>query len=364
MCHHARREETGILPVMLLNRAIPFLLAATFCLAQTPEKLIEAGHWKRARALVEERLREAPEDANATFFWSQIRNAFGDHTTILELAQKAVRLDGSVARYHRQLAEVYGVMALRANLFQQVLMARRFSKELSVALDLDAHDVQARRDLLEFYLVAPGVVGGDAKKAETVAAQIAAIDAPEGFMAKARIAEFHKDLKQTEDLLREAAEASPPSYRARVARARFYLALDHRDAAAAEAQGRAALAMDSGRVEAYCILAEIYAGEANWVALEAILSSATSAVPDDRAPSYYAAERLLADHREPARAERYLSLYLGQEPEGNEPTASQAHWKLGLALRAQGQEANAIREWKTALRLDPDSPATRELKRN
>lgn len=119
------------------------------------EKLIEAGHWKRARAIVEQRLREAPADAR--------------------LAEKAVRLDGSVARYHRQLAEVQGLIAERSGVLQQVMLARRFRKEIDAAMELDPRDVQAMRDLLEFYLIAPGIVGGDSKKADAVAAQIASV---------------------------------------------------------------------------------------------------------------------------------------------------------------------------------------------
>src|ERR1035438_6976003 len=62
---------------------------------QSPaERLIEAGHWKRARTLVETRLREAPADALSQFLLSQIRGAFGDRLTPLTLAEKAVSLDG------------------------------------------------------------------------------------------------------------------------------------------------------------------------------------------------------------------------------------------------------------------------------
>ena len=81
---------------------------------QSPaERLIEAGHWKRARTFVEARLREAPGDALSNFLLSQIRGAFGDRTsTPLALAEKAVALDGRTAKYHRQVAEVLGVTAL------------------------------------------------------------------------------------------------------------------------------------------------------------------------------------------------------------------------------------------------------------
>ena len=95
-------------------------------------------------------MREAPDDPDAIFLLSQIRNAFGDHATPLGLAEKAVRLDGRVAWYHRQLAEVQGVMAQQAGVFQQAILARRFRNEIDTALGLDPRDVQALRDLMEY----------------------------------------------------------------------------------------------------------------------------------------------------------------------------------------------------------------------
>jgi tetratricopeptide (TPR) repeat protein len=342
-----------------------FFLALSVCAAQQTAagKLIEGGHWKRARALVEQRLGETPDDPEATFLLSQIRNACGDRAAPLELAEKAVRLNGGVARYHRQLAEVQGVMAQHAGVFQQWGLARRFRKEIDMAIELDPRDVQARRDLLEFYLLAPGLIGGDAGKAEAVAQQVAAIDVVEGFLAQARIAEFNKDNARRGALLRQAVQVRPPSYNAHLALARFYLEPGHRNDGAAEALARGALAIDSGRVAAYSVLAAIYAGREDKDALTATLAAAAREVPDDATPYYRAAERLLALGRDPSTAERYLRLYLEQEPEGNQPTPADAHWKLGLALRDQGQNVTAIREWKIAVHLDPESPAASELKR-
>jgi tetratricopeptide (TPR) repeat protein len=254
-------------------------------------------------------------------------------------------------------------MAQHAGVFQQFMLARRFRSEIEIALKLDPRDVQALRDMLEFYLLAPGLAGGDPKKAEAEARRIGAIDAAEGFLAQARIAGFHKDRTQMEAMLRRANEVRPPSYKAAAALAEFYLDPDHRNDAGAMAVGRSALGIDSGRAGGYCVLAAVYAGRGDWNELDAILTSAAREVPDDAAPHYRAAERLILDRREPARADRYLRLYLAQEAEGNQPTAADAHWKLGLALRMQGMDANAINEWKLAAQLDPDSPATRELKR-
>lgn len=177
-------------------RAFLALATASLCLAQEPTaaNLIQAGHWKRARTLVEQRLRESPDDANAVFSASQIRNAFGDRTSPPGLAEKPVRLDGCVARYHRQLAEVQGLRAQHA-------LVPRFPG--------DARPV----GVLPF---APGLMGGDSKRAEAMVQQIGAVDAAEGFLA-ARIAEFHKNDDRMQSMLRAAAGVRPVSYRALLA---------------------------------------------------------------------------------------------------------------------------------------------------
>jgi tetratricopeptide (TPR) repeat protein len=338
--------------------------AAIVCAQETgPEQLIQAGHWKRARALVESGSRQSADEALRYYLLSQIRYAFGDHAAPLALAEKAVVLNGQVGKYHRQAAEVFGVQAQHAGPFQQLLLARRFRKEIGTAIEMDPRDVQARRDLLEFYLLAPGIAGGDSRKAAETAEEIGAIDAPEGFLAKARIAAFQKRVADAEGLLRKAAQVQPPSYRAQIELAHFCLDPDHLDREAAERAARRALILDSSRAEAYSVLAGIYAASGEWMALDSILKYSSLHNPDDLAPYYYAADRLLAAGHDPGRAERYLRTYLGQEAEGNEPGAPEAHWKLGLALEAQGRSAEAVAEWKQSLLLDPTSPAARELKR-
>jgi tetratricopeptide (TPR) repeat protein len=294
------------------------------------EALIEAGHWKRARAIVEPRYREQPNDALANFLMSQIRNAFGNHDAPLPLAEKAVALDGSVAKYHRQLAEALGVSAQHANVFQQVMLARRFKKEIDAALELDPKDAQAWRDLMEYYVLAPGIAGGDKAKAQAAAQRIGAIDQADGFFAKARLAGVSKAPQKVEELLRKAVEAEPANYRARTALADLYLAQDHANPDGAEEQAREAVKLDPGRAAGYAELAQVYAARGQWAELDSTLNAAEREVPDDLVPYFRAAEVLIAAKREGTRAERYLRVYLGAEPEGNEPGLADAKGLLRL----------------------------------
>jgi tetratricopeptide (TPR) repeat protein len=315
---------------------LPLMLVAAAA-AETPEELIEAGHWKRARALVEAGPGCVERNPAGCFLLSQIRNAFGDRKTPLPLAEKAVSLDGQVGRFHRQLAEALGVEAQSANAIQQFFLARRFKKEIELALGLDGRDLQAQEDLMEFYLLAPVVAGGDRGRAGEVARGIARTDASRGFLAEARLSEFDKRAERAAAMLRQAVDADGASYRARIGLARFSLGAGHEDAAEAARQAGEATRIDPGRVDGYVILAEADAMRGDGSGLDAVVARATENVPDDLAPYYRAAARLLAARKDLARARRYLEKYLSQEPEGNEPTLGEAHWKLGDVLEKLGE---------------------------
>ena len=322
---------------MSLRRTIRAITAAVPLLAhaQTPaEKLILEGHWKRARAIVEPRYRAAPDDPLANFLLSQIRNAFGDRESPPKLAERAVALAPHVAKYHRQMAEVVGVMAQQANMIHQLFLARRFKHEIDAALMLDGGDLQALRDLMEFYLLAPGVAGGDQEKARATAGRIAALDACEGFLAQARLAEIRKESARVEGLLRQAVAADGGNFRARAALAAYDLAPEHLNLDMAAQQGREAIERDAGRVTGYAILAEVYAARGEWGELDALLAVAETNVPDDLTPYYRAAVRIQATGRDWRRAEQYLRKYLGQEAEGNEPTLAEARARLSHSGRS------------------------------
>jgi tetratricopeptide (TPR) repeat protein len=311
------------------------LLSAYPCAAQTEaERLIEAGHWKRARVLVEAGAPQRSHDALTQFLRSQIHNAFGDRESPLRLAEEAVALDGSVAKYHRQVAEVTGVMAQHAGLLQQFLLARRFKREIETALAQDPRDLQALRDLMEFYLVAPGMVGGDKDQARAMAQRIARVDAVQGFSAHARLAAAEGDAGTTESMLRRAVEAGPANYRARVALAAFCLA--HGNPEEARRQAAVASHIDGTRVDAFALLAAVYARCRQNSELDAVLALAEKQVPDDLLPYYRAAEVLLDGDQDLERAERYFRRYLDAEPEGNAPTLSEARAKLGQVLEKRG----------------------------
>jgi Flp pilus assembly protein TadD len=74
---------------------------------------------------------------------------------------------------------------------------------------LDPRNQEAINDLFEYYLEAPGILGGGYDKAAALAERIDALDPIEGYWAKARLAEKHQEFHNAEENLRRAAEAAP-----------------------------------------------------------------------------------------------------------------------------------------------------------
>ena len=163
--------------------------------------LLEDGRWKRARAVLEPRVKANPTDAEAAAMLSRVRLAYGDLEGAVGLAETAVKLNGQEAEYHWILARACGEQARKASLLKQFGLAKRLRQEAEAAIALDPKHIQSRLYLVSYYAGAPGIAGGDPKKAERIAAEVAAIDPAWGHMARARLVEETKPAteKQTSD---------------------------------------------------------------------------------------------------------------------------------------------------------------------
>src|ERR1700737_3274141 len=96
----------------------------------SPEQLMDAEHWKRARTLVEQRLRTNPSEARANYLMSRVKVAFGDPEAGLYPAERAVAAEFKNVDYHAQLAQVYALLAQRVSVIKQVIYLRRFKREI------------------------------------------------------------------------------------------------------------------------------------------------------------------------------------------------------------------------------------------
>ena len=76
-------------------------------------------------------------------------------------------------------------------------------------MELDPSNLEALSDVFEYYLQAPGMVGGGLEKAENIARRIGDLNEAEYHWARARLAEKRKDFETAEREFRAAFAAAP-----------------------------------------------------------------------------------------------------------------------------------------------------------
>ena len=101
--------------------------------------------------------------------------------------------------------------------------ARRVVREFETARKLEPNNIDVRFDLLEYYLNAPGIVGGGKEKAEAEAQAISKLKPNKGFVARATIHINNKKWDLARKELLQAVTENPQSVSANKDLADFLL---------------------------------------------------------------------------------------------------------------------------------------------
>ena len=144
--------------------------------------------------------------------WELIgRNYYGlaDFHRATDALEKAAALDPGNSVTALWLGRAYGRRAETSSPFTAPGYASKARQYFEKATQLDPHNLDAQSDLFEYYLEAPGILGGGWDKASAVAARIAVLNPSEGHWAQARLAEKRKEYSTAEAHLRRAVEAAP-----------------------------------------------------------------------------------------------------------------------------------------------------------
>jgi tetratricopeptide (TPR) repeat protein len=218
--------------------------------------------------------------------------------------------------------------------------------------------------LAEYYEQAPGIVGGDKKKAAEMLDRMVQVDPVAGNLKKSGRAASAKDWTKTEEYVKAANAADPKRYEAVINLGSLYSNDIFKKYELAEKYSREAIQIDPKRSSAYSLLVQILLMEKRDAETETVLAQAEKNVPDNLNPYFQAGRILFVMNRDYPKAEKYFRKYLTQEPEPNMPPFASAHFRLGQVLDKQGRKPESIAEQEAALRLKPDlKVAQDELKR-
>jgi tetratricopeptide (TPR) repeat protein len=237
--------------------AIEAAIALLLVQAQVPDnlgpaiRLYEAGEFQKAADL----LRRAPASGRADLsLWlgkSCLRARKWDEA--IAALEEAVKLQPSTSINHLWLGRAYGEKASRASALSAFGIARKVVREFETAVKLDPSNMDARFDLLEFYVEAPGIVGGGKDKATVQASAIAALNVRMGYTARARILEKEKQFDPARAELVKSTREFPAESEAFLDLAQFLIRRG--EFVAAEASAARAVGLNPGSAGAAFALA-------------------------------------------------------------------------------------------------------------
>lgn len=133
----------------------------------------------------------------------------GEYKKAVEALQRAATVEPASSTVQHWLGKSFGRLAETSSFLTAPGHASNCRKAFEKAVALDARNILAMNDLFEYYIEAPGFLGGGVDKAEALAKRIAALDAAEGHYAQAKLAEKRRDPKSAEQQWRQAAQAAP-----------------------------------------------------------------------------------------------------------------------------------------------------------
>jgi len=277
---------------------------------------LDAGKYSEAASALKQQVARNPNDVQATLWLARSFIDLGDYDQALTYAQRAAHLSPDCTESHFWLARAY---AMKADTARSFWLARKARLEYQKAVQLDPDNLDARLDLMEFYLQAPWVLGGSKDKALSQVQAIASRDSTEGDLARGI---YWRDLNKPELASREyrkVLEAKPK------------------------------------RSGPYFEIADFYEVQRKPAEVEAAVREASSIVPNDPRLKYYSAVASIMKRQDLPKAEKELNAYLSGTPRRDDfPPHAAAHAWLGRIYEIWGKKQQAMKQYRTALDLNPD----------
>jgi tetratricopeptide (TPR) repeat protein len=297
-------------------------------LDETVPALIASGRVDEALTQLHGQIDASPNDPVAHNLLCRAYFSLGEWDRGISACEKAVSLDPDNSQYHLWLGRIYGEKADKSGFMTAAGLARRVRDEFEKAVHLNPKSVDARSDLAEFYLEAPGIVGGGRDKAQAQADSLASLDPARGHWVNGRIAEKKKDFPTAEQEYREAIQAS------------------------------------HGSASAWLNLGLYYRHRERWDEMEQALTHVRGAPLDRPDALVDAAEILIHSQRNLPEAVLLLQAYLKSSAKVEQAPAFKVHYLLGTADEKLGDRASAATEYRSALDLAHEfQPAQQALQR-
>lgn len=128
-------------------------------------RLFKERKYAESRAILQKILDKNKNEAEAFYLLSKIYYHENNIDEAEEYAENAVDINENNAEFHYWLGVCYGRDSQNASIFRRPFLASKTKNEFLKAIRLNPNHIEAHSGLGQFYLIAPGIMGGDVDKA-------------------------------------------------------------------------------------------------------------------------------------------------------------------------------------------------------
>ena len=291
------------------------MASAAFAFADlTPVDLLNRGRADEAIRTLSQQVSNSGSAENFNLL-CRAYYAVQDYDNAIRNGERAVQLNPNDSYYQLWLGRAYGEKASRSGALTAFSLARKTVAAFEKSLQLDPSNWRARRDLAEYYVEAPGIVGGGKDKARRIADQVAGSD------------------PQTADWIRAI------------------IAMDDKNYGEAERQFRAAISASGNQGTMWLELARLYKNQQRWSDFDVAIKQALDTPKKGSTDLFDAGKMLISVNRDLPLAVQSLRSYLDSGHTDEYGPAFAAHFLIGQGLEKQGKSHEAQASYREALSL-------------
>jgi tetratricopeptide (TPR) repeat protein len=152
--------------------------------------------------LANERIAANPKDDVAIWHLASVSaNDPVKRDAVIVKAEACAKALPNSAKCHHALGRLYGAAAMSSGMMDGIKYASRIKDEFAKAVEFAPMNFDARRDLNQFYLQAPGIAGGSVRKAIANCEDLGKINAAQGKLLRAEVHFYEKEFDKAETIL-------------------------------------------------------------------------------------------------------------------------------------------------------------------
>ena len=339
------------------SRAITFFCMVLSCSAfsqtsfEKAVRLFDDGKTAQAKPLFLDAVKEDSRNAEAYYYLGALTINF-DYSSAINYLEKAVDLNSSAAKYHFMLGNAYGLKAQRGGIFGKIGAASNCKSHYLAAIGLAAKFTEARENLIEFYLQAPGIVGGSVDKASAQADTIKTYDPYAGYIAESRIHGYQKEKEKQEECFRKAIAIDPKNVTAY--KALWLLYMDDNNTKKADDIFKKAAASVSNASDIYFQAGLFYMGKNDFTKTREMFEAALRKDSKNYAVYYQYGKMNLLSGTDLYQGLSYFEKYIQAPAVKNSPGYEYAYWRMGMLYEKLGKADSARIAYRKSLELNPE----------